>query len=50
MKTSSDLRSLAREQLKGGWFAAVGACVLYNLIVCASGVFAGVGPFIRSGV
>jgi uncharacterized membrane protein len=49
MKTSSDLRSLAREQLKGSWLNAVGACLLYSLIVCASGFFAGIGPLIVGG-
>jgi uncharacterized membrane protein len=49
MKTSAELRSLAREQLKGCWVTALGLCLLYSLIICVSSFFAGLGPFIVGG-
>jgi uncharacterized membrane protein len=50
MKTSAELRSLARGQLKGCWFTGLGLCLLYRLISGLSVVLAGVffiigGPF-----
>jgi uncharacterized membrane protein len=49
MKTSAELRSLARGQLKGCWLTGVGLCLLCSLIIGVSSIFAGIGPFIVGG-
>jgi uncharacterized membrane protein len=36
MKTNSELRAAARDQLKGGWLAAVGLVLVYSLILGAA--------------
>jgi uncharacterized membrane protein len=48
MKENSELRSLARAQLKGSWLQAVGVCFVGALIVTVSGAVV-VGPIIIGG-
>ncbi|GHU39452.1 membrane protein [Spirochaetia bacterium] len=48
MKENSELRSIARSQLKGSWLAAVGVTFIYMIIVSLSG-FTVVGPIILGG-
>jgi uncharacterized membrane protein len=48
MKQNSELRSLARSQLKGSWLAAVGVCFVGALIISVSGAVV-VGPIILGG-
>jgi len=49
MKKSSELRALARAQLKGKWLEAVGVYIVYGLIISASSVVLGLGPLILGG-
>jgi len=49
MKKSSELRALARAQLKGKWLEAVGVYIVYGLIMSASSVVLGLGPLILGG-
>jgi uncharacterized membrane protein len=48
MKENSELRALARGQLRGSWLAAVGMYFIYCVIVGGSGIV-GIGPLIVSG-
>ena len=48
MKANSELRALARSQLKGSWGLAIGVVVVFCLIIGASGLVA-VGPIILGG-
>lgn len=48
MKENSELRAIARQQLNGGWLAAVGTLLVYSLIIGGSGI-AGIGPLILGG-
>jgi uncharacterized membrane protein len=38
MKTNFELRTLAREQLRGTWLAAVALTLVYTVILCLSGL------------
>jgi uncharacterized membrane protein len=49
MKTSSELRALARADLKGSWLQAVGITLLYSIIAGAANIVPGVGPLIITG-
>jgi len=48
MKTNSELRAMARSQLKGSWLAAVGVFLVYIIIIGLSS-FLFIGPLILSG-
>jgi len=49
MKKSSELKALARAQLKGKWLEAVGVYIVFGLIISASSVVLGLGPLILGG-
>ena len=49
MKKNREIRALARTQLKGSWLEAVGVSFVYYLIISASSVILGLGPFVLSG-
>jgi uncharacterized membrane protein len=48
MKQNSELRALAREQLKGSWLPAVGLVLVYYVIIGISGMIV-VGPIVLGG-
>jgi uncharacterized membrane protein len=48
MKANSELRALARQQLRGGWLAAIGMLLVYAIIIGVSG-FVVIGPLVLSG-
>jgi uncharacterized membrane protein len=48
MKENNELRAIARQQLNGGWLAAVGMVLVYILIMSASGAVV-IGPLIVGG-
>jgi len=48
MKANSELRAIARAQLKGSWLPAVGVCLVYFVILGVSG-FLYVGPLVLGG-
>ena len=49
MKTNSELRALARSQLKGSWLIAVGLTLIYCIIIGASNIIPGIGPLFIGG-
>lgn len=49
MRTSSELRAAARDQLKGGWLAAVGVVLVYSLIIGVASAPLGIGAIILGG-
>jgi len=48
MKSSGELKALARMQLHGSWLATVGTMLVYSVILCVSG-FTVIGPWVIGG-
>ena len=49
MKTNSELRALARSQLKGSWLVAVGVILIYFILFGASNILPGIGALVITG-
>ena len=49
MKRNSELRALARSQLKGSWLAAVGVVLIYVIILGASNILPLIGFLVIAG-
>jgi uncharacterized membrane protein len=48
MKENSELRAMARQQLQGGWLAAVGMLLVFGIIIGASSLVL-IGPLVLAG-
>jgi uncharacterized membrane protein len=49
VKSNTELREAARNQLKGRWLEAVGLTLIYGIIMAVSSAIVGIGEFIVGG-